>query len=166
MTKESEAAKQYRSNVAIIVIKQGKVLLLERIGKQGNWQFPQGGIDAGEDPEAAMWRELIEETGIDKKHCEIRGRTSDYIYYDLPKKYLSRTKLKQFKGQKQIWFLVELLADDSVMDLNNSTDAKPEFQSWQWSSYWSGIHQAIDFKREVYRQAMVEMLPAAIKLGI
>lgn len=164
----NKVAEHYRSNVAIIVIKQGKVLLLERIGESGSWQFPQGGIDQDEDAETAMWRELAEETGIDKQHCGLRACTSDYIYYDLPEKYLSRgdKKLIKYKGQKQVWFLVELLADDSVINLHNPYLAKPEFQNWQWSSYWSAIHQAVYFKQEVYRQAMVEMLPAAIKLGI
>ncbi|MBE8183022.1 MAG: RNA pyrophosphohydrolase [Candidatus Portiera sp.] len=157
---------QYRNNVAIVIIKKGKVLLLERVGKPGSWQFPQGGVDADEELEDAMWRELDEETGIDKKHCSIKGRTSEYLYYDLPKKYLAPEKLRVFKGQKQIWFLLELLADDSVINLNASTEEKPEFQSWQWSSYWSAIHQSVYFKQDVYRQAMTEMLTQAIKLGV
>lgn len=158
---------KYRNNVAIIVIKKGKVLLLERIGEPGSWQFPQGGIDADEESEVAMWRELAEETGLQQKHCIIQGRTNDYLYYDLPEKNLIAKKLREFKGQKQIWFLVELLADDNVINLNNpTTAAQPEFQNWKWISYWSSVRQPIYFKREVYRQALVEMSTHAIKLGI
>ncbi len=169
----STTADQYRKNVAIVVIKKGRVLLLERISGQGNWQFPQGGIDPEEETEAAMWRELAEETGIEQKHCVIKGRTADYLYYDLPEEFLSRGKsrrFRSFKGQKQIWFLVELLADDSVISLDNTLDnalaAKPEFKSWRWVSYWSGVNKILYFKKEVYRQAMLEILPQAIKLGI
>ncbi len=178
----STAADQYRKNVAIVVIKKGRVLLLERISGKGNWQFPQGGIDTDEETEAAMWRELAEETGIEQKHCVIKGRTADYLYYDIPEEFLSRGKPRRFKGQKQIWFLVELLADDSVINLDNTVDnvldnardnaldnntaAKPEFKSWRWVSYWSGVNEILYFKKEVYRQAMLEILPQAIKLGI
>ncbi|MCH9665321.1 MAG: NUDIX domain-containing protein [Gammaproteobacteria bacterium] len=145
----STTADQYRKNVAIVVIKKGRVLLLERIIGQGNWQFPQGGIDPDEETEAAMWRELAEETGIERKHCVIKGRTADYLYYDLPEEFLSRGKsrrFRSFKGQKQIWFLVELLADDSVINLDNALAAKPEFKSWRWVSYWSGVNKDIIFQ--------------------
>ena len=161
MNKGNDNSSFYRKNVAILPIKRGKVLLFERINHKDNWQFPQGGIDSGENLEDAMWRELHEETGIAKEHCSIAAQTKDFLYYDIPAN-LSRTKSK-FKGQKQVWFLVEILGDDEIINLDTGTT--PEFQGWCWASYWSCLTKVPDFKKEVYRQALLEFLPQAIKLG-
>lgn len=154
----------YRSNVCIVIIKDGKVLLFERNGNDDNWQFPQGGIDSGEDTEAAMWRELHEETGLEKSHCVIKAHTQDFLFYDIPAQFITGKGSEGFKGQKQMWFLVELLASEQYIKLDIMP--KPEFQSWVWASYWSGINKSVSFKREAYRQALVELLPVALKLNI
>ena len=156
----------YRSNVAILIVHQGKVLLLERNNHPDNWQVPQGGIDKNEDLEGAMWRELKEETGLGNKHCKIIARTKDFLSYDIPSEFRNKRTAKnpKFRGQKQIWFLLELVTSDKYIDLNQTS--YPEFQNWMWTSYWNPINKIISFKREVYRQALLELLPAAIKLGI
>ena len=57
---------RYRKNVGLIIINdQGKVLLCRR-KKSNSWQFPQGGIDQGETPKRAAYRELYEEVNIKK----------------------------------------------------------------------------------------------------
>ena len=80
----------YRENVAIVIINNDhKVLWAKRINENA-WQFPQGGIKKSETIEGAMFRELKEEVGIDEDKIEILGRTSDWLYYDVPKNWIRK----------------------------------------------------------------------------
>lgn len=151
---------QYRPCVAMLLMKKGRVLLFERSFPSDGWQVPQGGIDKGEDKEEAMWRELKEETGITS--ARIVGHTQDYLYYTIPRKY--RTAKQKYLGQKQLWFLLRITGEDNSIQLNNTTN--PEFKNWNWVSYWHSLAVVVSFKQEVYRQALVELLPAALKLGV
>ena len=146
----------YRPNVGIILCNdQGEVLWARRCGRDG-WQFPQGGMRRQETPEAAMYRELQEEVGLDQHHVEVIGRTRDWLHYDLPEAMRGRGS-RNFKGQKQIWFLLRFLGRESDVRLN--CGEKPEFDDWRWVEYWSTLEQIIEFKRDVYRRALRELEP-------
>ncbi|MCB1842491.1 MAG: RNA pyrophosphohydrolase [Halioglobus sp.] len=147
----------FRPNVGIVLANDhGQVLWARRVGGRNAWQFPQGGIQAGESPEEALYRELHEEVGLGPDTVEVLGSTRGWLRYRLPKRYVRKGQNPVCIGQKQKWFLLRLLEDDAAvrLDLND----KPEFDSWQWVSYWYPLEQVISFKREVYRRAMKELV--------
>ena len=127
-----------------------------------SWQFPQGGIKHGETPEQAMFRELHEEVGLHAEHVRIIARTRDWLRYEVPEHFIRRDARGHYRGQKQIWFLLQLLGRDSDMNLR-ATD-HPEFDAWRWNEYWVPLDVVIEFKRGVYEMALTELaryLPAA-----
>ncbi len=135
---------------------KGQVLWARRVGGRDAWQFPQGGINHGESPEQALYRELEEEVGLTSGAVEVLAVTRGWLRYRLPKRFVRKNQNPVCIGQKQKWFLLRMLAqdDDVRLDLN----AKPEFDHWQWVSYWYPLDQVIPFKREVYRRAMKELV--------
>jgi len=145
----------FRENVGIILSNpSGQIFWAKRRG-QDAWQFPQGGIDENEDPIDAMYRELEEETGLLKHHVELAGQTDDWLRYSIPK-HLQRTRSKPLcVGQKQIWFFLKLIGEESDVDLERSN--KPEFDRWRWVDYWAPLDDIIFFKRKVYKQALKEL---------
>lgn len=146
----------YRPNVGIIVANDlGQVLWARRVGQEA-WQFPQGGIRSNESPIDALYRELEEEIGLLPDHVEIVGKTRGWLRYKLPKR-LRRSNNSAFVGQKQKWFLLKMLADDQRVQFDRSN--KPEFDFWQWVSYWYPLGQVVAFKQDVYRRAMKELAP-------
>ena len=148
----------YRSNVGIVLANPaGQVLWARRVGGRDAWQFPQGGINAGETPEQALYRELHEEVGLGAEIVRVRGQTADWLYYDLPEHMRRNNSTPGFVGQKQKWFLLEMLCDEGAVDVEKSP--KPEFDQWCWVSYYYPISQIIDFKRDVYRQALLQLAP-------
>ena len=152
----------FRPNVGIILANsQGQVLWARRIG-QSSWQFPQGGINEGETPEEAMFREVQEEIGLTATDIEIVAVTRGWLRYRLPKRMIRYHSLPVCIGQKQKWYLLKIISDDHVIDIN-ATDA-PEFDGWRWVSYWYPLGQVISFKREVYRKAMKELSPKLSRL--
>jgi len=147
----------FRPNVGIMVANDiGQLLWARRVGGQDAWQFPQGGIHDGESPEQALFRELEEEIGLQSENVEILASTRGWLRYRLPKRFVRRGQNPVCIGQKQKWFLLRLLADDAAvrLDLNR----KPEFDHWQWVSYWYPLDRVVSFKREVYRRAMIELV--------
>jgi len=147
----------YRKNVGIILCNsQNKLLICKRFGEK-SWQFPQGGLEENENTESAMFRELFEEIGLKKDDISILGITKSWLKYDLPKKYQRRTNNKLCIGQKQKWFLLRLHTDDSNINFLNSS--RPEFDSWRWVTEEQPMKIVIDFKKEVYKKAMEELLP-------
>ena len=148
----------FRPNVGIMLTnRQGQLLWARRVGGQDAWQFPQGGIKYQEDAETALYRELHEEVGLVAADVRILSCTKGWLRYHLPSRFV-RQQEPVCIGQKQKWFLLELLADDSKVNLN--ADAPPEFDSWRWVSYWYPLNQVVTFKREVYRRALKELAPA------
>ena len=150
----------FRPNVGIILSNpEGQLLWARRIG-QNAWQFPQGGMRSDETPDEAMYRELSEEVGLQREHVEVIGATRGWLRYRLPKQFVRSRQSPVCIGQKQKWFLLRMLADDDAvrLDLNK----KPEFDHWQWVSYWYPLNEVVSFKREVYRKAMKEL---ALPLG-
>lgn len=151
----------FRPNVGIVLANdRGQVLWARRVGGHDAWQFPQGGIDRGESPEQALYRELYEEIGLPPEAVEVLGVTRGWLRYRLPRRYVRRDQKPACIGQKQKWYLLRLLAGDDAVQLD--MNGKPEFDHWQWVSYWYPLNQVITFKREVYRRAMKEL---ALPLG-
>jgi len=147
----------FRPNVGIIVADSvGRLLWARRVGGQDAWQFPQGGIDENEDPEKALYRELNEEIGLSSEHVKVLGVTKGWLRYRLPSN-LVRKRNPKCIGQKQKWFLLEFTAEESNIDLN--VCVKPEFDYWDWVSYWYPLSKVVAFKREVYRKALKELAP-------
>lgn len=145
----------YRPNVGIILVNgRNEVFWGKRI-REHSWQFPQGGIDKGETPEQAMYRELHEEVGLLPEHVEILGRTRDWLRYDVPRHWVRREWRNTYRGQKQIWFLLRLVGRDCDVCLRASDH--PEFDAWRWSEYWVPLEAVIGFKRGVYQQALTEL---------
>lgn len=152
----------YRPNVGIIICNNmGQVFWARRIKRDG-WQFPQGGVSRNESLLDAMYRELQEETGLRKRQVRLVAHTKDWLHYDLPSRFLRATKnhmnrkRASFKGQKQVWFLLELMEDDSAFDLAAGLET-PEFDSWRWVETNFALDNIVDFKRHVYKRALAEL---------
>jgi putative (di)nucleoside polyphosphate hydrolase len=145
----------YRPNVGIIICNSKSEVFWGKRVREHSWQFPQGGIKPGETPERAMYRELREEVGLDPQHVKILGRTRDWLRYDVPEQWIRRECRGNYKGQKQIWYLLRLVGRDS--DVHLRACEKPEFDAWRWSDYWVPLESVIEFKREVYQQALNEL---------
>lgn len=147
----------FRPNVGIVITNpQGQLLWARRVGNHDAWQFPQGGIQHNESPEQAMYRELHEEVGLLPQHVRVLGCTRDWLHYRLPNKFVRPHENPVCIGQKQKWFLLEMLAADEAVSLVHS-DEPPEFNYWRWVSYWYPTNKVVSFKREVYRRALREL---------
>ena len=149
-------AEGFRPNVGIILTNaEGQVLWARRHGHDA-WQFPQGGINAGETPEQAMYRELWEEVGLEQEDVKIIAQTRGWLRYRLPRRYVRHENPPPVCiGQKQKWFLLSLLSHTDRIHLNKCHP--PEFDGWRWVSYWYPLNQVVSFKREVYRKALLEL---------
>jgi putative (di)nucleoside polyphosphate hydrolase len=150
----------YRPNVGIVLLNgANEVFWGKRVG-QHSWQFPQGGIQHGESPEEAMYRELHEEVGLLPEHVQIVGRTRDWLRYDVPEEFLrrqttGRMQRASYRGQKLLWCLWRLTGQDS--DIHLRATEHPEFDAWRWHPYWIELDSVVDFKREVYELALSEL---------
>lgn len=148
----------FRANVGIILVgDDDRVFWAKLIKQQSAWQFPQGGINKGEEPVDAMYRELYEETGLAKGDVELLGSTQGWMRYRLPKRYQRSNQKKPCIGQKQKWFLLRLVGDPSSIRFD--AVGSPEFSDYQWVSYWYPVSHVISFKRDVYRRALSELAP-------
>ena len=147
----------FRANVGIILCNcDGKVFWGKRLGQE-SWQFPQGGIDRGETPTEAMFRELYEELGLLRNQVEVIGQTRGWLRYRIPHYMIRRRAKPLCIGQKQRWFLLRILCEDR--DVNLQACDKPEFDHWEWVDYWRPANQVVFFKRRVYRRALDELAP-------
>ncbi len=125
-----------------------KFLIARRKGMRKGWQFPQGGIDKGETPKVALFRELREEIGTDD--VEIITEYPEWISYDFPKS--SQTSRRYpFRGQRQKYFLVKL-NEGAKIDLN--TFEVPEFEEYKYVELDDLFRQITFLKRRVYRQVI------------
>jgi putative (di)nucleoside polyphosphate hydrolase len=154
----------YRPNVGIILANHRNEVFWGKRVNQHAWQFPQGGIKHGEAPLEAMYRELEEEIGLQRPHVRILGRTREWLRYEVPERWMRRAREGNgaaafakctYRGQKQIWFLLRMVGRDCDVKLRAS--GHPEFDAWRWHDYWIPLETVIDFKREVYRQALIEL---------
>jgi putative (di)nucleoside polyphosphate hydrolase len=145
----------FRPNVGIILLNQKNQVFWGKRIRTHSWQFPQGGIDRGETPEQAMFRELHEEVGLKPEHVRIIARTRDWLRYEVPDRYIRRDARGHYKGQKQIWFLLQLTGQD--WNLNLRATNHPEFDAWRWNEYWVPLDVVVEFKRGVYEMALTEL---------
>jgi putative (di)nucleoside polyphosphate hydrolase len=145
----------YRPNVAIVIVNAKNQVFWGKRVREHSWQFPQGGINPGETPERAMYRELHEEVGLQPNHIRILGRTRDWLRYEVPQHWVKREWRGSYRGQKQIWYLLRLAGRDTDVSLRASDH--PEFDAWRWHDYWVPLDAVIEFKREVYRRALTEL---------
>ncbi|VTU18285.1 RNA pyrophosphohydrolase [Variovorax sp. RA8] len=145
----------FRPNVGIILLNQKNQVFWGKRIRTHSWQFPQGGIDRGESPEQAMFRELHEEVGLQPEHVRIVARTRDWLRYEVPDRFIRRDARGHYKGQKQIWYLLQLIGHD--WDLNLRATDHPEFDAWRWHDYWVPLDVVVEFKRGVYEMALTEL---------
>jgi putative (di)nucleoside polyphosphate hydrolase len=145
----------FRPNVGIILLNQRSQVFWGKRIRTHSWQFPQGGIDRGENPEQAMFRELHEEVGLHPQHVQVLARTRDWLRYEVPDRFIRRDARGHYKGQKQIWFLLQLVGHD--WDLNLRATSHPEFDAWRWNDYWVPLDVVVEFKRGVYEMALTEL---------
>lgn len=145
----------YRFNVGIVVANQkGQLLWARRIRTENAWQFPQGGMQEDESPAEAMFRELLEELGLKPNDVQLLAEAEDWLMYKLPEQYIRHNSQPLCIGQKQKWFLLRLVSDDTHIRLDHSK--KPEFDCWKWVDYWYPIQHVIDFKYGVYKSMLTE----------
>ncbi len=136
----------------------GKVFVGQRIDNPDSeaWQMPQGGIDKGEDAEAAALRELTEETGIAADKVTIVAKAAGELFYDLPPELLGKIWGGKFGGQRQSWFLMRFDGDDSDIDIATS---HAEFRAWRWADPDELSQLIVPFKRKLYRDIVEEFGP-------
>ncbi|MCF8478798.1 MAG: RNA pyrophosphohydrolase [Rhodospirillum sp.] len=148
----------YRQGVGIMLINQeGLVFVGQRIDTPGAWQMPQGGIDRGEEPEDAAYRELEEEIGTNA--ADLLGETEDWLRYDLPPDVQKKVWKGKYRGQEQKWYVMRLAGPDALIDIE--TD-HPEFDAWKWVPLDQLIELIVPFKRALYTD-VVAALGAYVK---
>ena len=147
---------KYRKNVGMVLINtKGRIFAGKRIDNNTDaWQMPQGGIDDGETPEMAAFRELSEETGIHHSKAQLIGATSGWLSYDIPLELIPKLWNGQYRGQEQKWFAFEFLGKDT--DINITTQ-EPEFSEWAWKSKKDLLSSIVPFKVEVYQKVFSEL---------
>lgn len=148
----------YRDNVGVVVFNHaGQVWLGKRLHTSGSrtWQFPQGGVDPGEDLEAAARRELYEETGLTS--VSLLGRIVDWIAYDFPEEVQGSKKGRGFRGQRQAWFAFRFEGRDEEVDL--LAHPPQEFEEWRWADLAEAPDLVVPFKREAYLQVIAAFGP-------
>lgn len=147
----------FRLNVGIVLVNAaGKVFWARRVRRDG-WQFPQGGINSDETPLEAMYRELEEETGLRRSHVDVLGSTLGWLKYRLPARYVRQHQRPRCIGQKQVWYLLRFLGDETSLQLDASP--QPEFDSWRWVDFWYPARNVVDFKQDVYERALRQFVP-------
>ncbi|TGK01361.1 RNA pyrophosphohydrolase [Leptospira langatensis] len=147
--------KPYRKNVGMVVFNsKGEVLVGERLNFKGSWQFPQGGIDEGEEPKAAAERELFEEVGI--RTAEIVHEYPTWIEYDFPETLKLSSNLKKYKGQTQKWYLMywDGRAEDCDLEVHER-----EFEKVRFIPFQDCLSTVVPFKRDVYEKLLIEFEP-------
>ncbi len=153
MTSQEISRLPYRPNVGVMLANpRGELFVGQRIDTpQPAWQMPQGGVDAGEDPRVAALRELQEETGIHPDLVRIEAEMPQWLTYDLPADLVPRVWGGKYRGQKQKWFLMRFLGQDSDIDI---ATPHPEFSQWRWLPPEELIDAIVPFKREVYSRVL------------
>ena len=146
----------YRKNVGMILVNaKGHIFAGKRLDNNTDaWQMPQGGIDEGETPETAAFRELTEETGIHRSKARVLGSTAGWLSYDIPVKLIPQLWNGQYRGQEQKWFAFEFLGTDTDININTQ---EPEFSEWAWKSKDDLLSSIVPFKVEVYQKVFLEL---------
>jgi len=144
--KNKKQTQTFRANVgATIVNTDGLVLALERKEIPGSWQFPQGGLDEGEEPMEAVKREILEETGIEASQLDLLGTIPRWLTYEFPEEVRSQ---KAWRGQVQKWFLFRFNGSNEAITMG---DGK-EFRAWEWTSMQELFPKVVSFKQPIYQE--------------
>ena len=118
----------------------------------GYWQMPQGGIDENENPEEAVWREMMEEIGTN--NADLYKISNEWVKYNIPQETLNRLPWgKKYIGQSQKWFIFKFSGQDE--DINVETQ-NPEFSEWKWITHNKLLENAVPFKRKTYQTILNE----------
>ena len=155
---------QYRANVGVVLFHpDGRVWLGRRVHTPPphHWQFPQGGVDADEDLEAAARRELAEETGA--VSVRYLRRTDDWIVYDYPAGFTGAKASRGFLGQKQVWFAFRFEGQEAEFDLG--AHPEPEFEAWRWGYLAEAPELIVPFKRAAYEAVVAAFAEFAAAEG-
>jgi putative (di)nucleoside polyphosphate hydrolase len=155
---DSLAALPYRPGVGIMLLnRSGQVFVARRIDMPSDaWQMPQGGIDPGETPLAAAWREMREEIGTDRARLLAESRV--WLRYDLPRELVPKLWRGRYRGQQQKWFAFRFLGEDKDIDI---ATPHPEFSAWRWAPMDELPALIVPFKRQLYRDLIAEFGPLA-----
>ncbi len=156
----------YRLNVGAALFNAAGQVFVGRRGdipvSQGHvWQMPQGGIDADEEPRAAVLRELGEEIGT--ANAEILAEHEDWLQYDLPADLVGRAFGGRYRGQRQRWFALRFLGVDADIRLDAHKPA--EFVEWRWVALSDIPDLAVSFKRPIYEAIARDFAPFARAAG-
>jgi putative (di)nucleoside polyphosphate hydrolase len=154
MSEESRevAALGYRPAVGIMLLNpENRVFVAQRREMPGAWQMPQGGIDPGEGPRQAAFRELAEEIGTAK--AEVIAESAQWLRYDLPPELVGRVWGGRYRGQAQKWFAMRFLGRDAEINLETE---HPEFDAWQWVPAADLPRLIVPFKRQLYLDILAE----------
>jgi putative (di)nucleoside polyphosphate hydrolase len=146
----------YRPCVGIMLLNRAnRVFVARRIDMaEEAWQMPQGGIDSGEAPRDAAFRELKEEIGTNK--ATILAESRDWLRYDLPAELAGQVWGGRYRGQRQKWFAMRFTGSDSDIDLATH---HPEFSDWKWAPAASLPQFIVPFKRQLYADILAEFAP-------
>jgi putative (di)nucleoside polyphosphate hydrolase len=148
----------YRPCAGIMLLnRDGKVFVGQRVDSTLEaWQMPQGGIDEGEDAEAAALRELGEETGIAPDLVELVAVAPDELFYDLPPEMIGKVWKGRWRGQRQRWFLYRFLGEDRDVDI---ATVHEEFRAWRWADPADLPTIIVPFKKALYEAVLAAFAP-------
>jgi putative (di)nucleoside polyphosphate hydrolase len=157
--KKAKAVKQdydtlpYRRGVGIALFNRaGQVFVAQRLDSPGPaWQMPQGGIDKGETPLDAAWRELQEETGVTS--AELLAESRGWLNYDLPPELAATLWKGKYRGQEQKWYAFRFTGAESEIDIEGE---HPEFSAWKWADFRLVPELIVPFKRPLYQKVVLE----------